>query len=377
MHGWFSLGYLTATFGPPVERRRPQALVTKGEMMSKQGRGYALVMLAGTLWGLNGLFVNALGSFGLEPLLISLARYGCATVLLMPLLLAKGLRTSENLFAIRPQHLALCCTIGVLTNTVAFSAGCVATRELGMTSAAVLLYTAPVYGCVLARVLYHERMTAQKLLACLLNFAGVVMVVSGGDVLALARGGMSLQGIAAGLIHALLFALVAPLNKPMADKCSPFTVVFWSLASATLSGVVLSLATGTSLAPLFAPRTLLCSLAFAMTASVIASLLYTLGLSMDLEVSRVPVMSSVEVAASALAGTLVLGEPFGSGQALGIAGVMASIGVMNLRAERGQVIGVHVLPSVSQLQMAYQMGTDMNQAVNNLREQRERLIHDL
>lgn len=343
--------------------------------MSKQGKGYALVMLAGALWGLNGLFINTLGSYGLAPLLISLARYGCATVLLTPLLLARGMHAHENLFAIKPQYLALCCAIGVLTNTVAFSAGCVATKELGMTSAAVLLYTAPVYGCVLARVLYHERMTAQKLFACLLNFAGVVMVVSGGDIQIFIGGGLSLLGVAAGLINALLYALVAPLNKPMADKCSPFTVVFWSLASAAISGVVLSLATGTSLAPLVAPRVVLCSLAFALTASVIASTLYTLGLSMDLEVSRVPVMSSVEVAASALAGTLVLGESFGGGQAVGIAGVVASIGVMNLRAPRGQVIGVHVLPSVSQLQAAFQTSTDINRAVNNLREQREHLIH--
>ena len=344
--------------------------------MSKQGKGYALIMLAGALWGVNGLFVNALGSLGLVPLLISLMRYGCATILLAPLLIVGSMRRGENLFAIQPVHLGLCGAIGALTNTVAFSAGCVATQELGMTSSAGLLYTAPVYGCALARVLYQERMTAQKLLACSLNFAGVVLVVSGGDLAALAQGGMSLRGIVAGLINALLFALAAPLNKPMADRCSPFTIVFWSLASATVSGVVLALATGTSLAPLMAPRAAACGFGFALTASVLASLSYTLGMSMGIEVSRVPVMSSVEVATSALVGTLVLGEPFGIGRAGGIASVMASIGVMNLHAPQGQVLGVHVLPSVTQLSAAYQRGTNINYAVNDLRNRREQVLRN-
>lgn len=61
------------------------------------------------------------------------------------------------------------------------SASCVVTAELGVTCAAVLLCTAPVFGRVLARLLYAEHMTPQKIVACALNFVDVVLVVSGGD----------------------------------------------------------------------------------------------------------------------------------------------------------------------------------------------------
>lgn len=343
--------------------------------MSQQAKGYVLVALAGTLWGFNGLFVSRLAQWGLSALGVAFVRYACATALMLVLLVWWGRRVGQNLFVLDMRDLVLCVAIGALTNALAFSANCVATTELGMTSAAVLLYTAPVFGCLWARLLYREHMTPQKSLACILNFLGVVGVVSGGDLSVLREGSLSTMGILAGLSNALLYSLAAPLNKPLAERgCPNVSIVFWSLASAAASAGLLCAVTHTSLAPLTKPGPLACSFLFALMASVVAYLLYTGGMARGLEVSRVPVLTSLEAVVAALVGAMVLHETLGTGQLLGMALVIGSIAVMNVHAPHGQAYGVHVLPSARQLQKAYRASDDLAQAVSDLRRRREQML---
>ena len=102
-------------------------------------------------------------------------------MLMVPMLAWQGARQRRKLLAVTPHQFALYVAICLLANALAFSASCVVTAELGVTCAAVLLCTAPVFGRVLARLLYAEHMTPQKIVACALNFVDVVLVVSGGD----------------------------------------------------------------------------------------------------------------------------------------------------------------------------------------------------
>lgn len=346
--------------------------------MSSQVTGYLLVALAGVLWGFNGLFVSALEGWGLGAAGVACARFAAATALMAPMLVWQGVRQRRNLFAVTPRQFGLCAAIGLLTNALAFSASCVATAELGVTCAAVLLYTAPVFGCVLARLLYAERMTVQKVAACALNFAGVVLVVSGGDLSSLVGGGLSPVGLVAGLANGVLYSLAAPLNKALAATACPGpSIVFWSLATAAAGSGVLCATTGTSMAALAAPAPLACAATFGLVASIVAYLLYTRGMAAGLEVSRVPVITSLEAVVSALVGFVVLHEPLGVGQIAGIAGVVGSIAVMNLHAPQGRAYGVHVLPSAEQLQAAYRTSDDLAAAVSDLKQRREKALYKL
>lgn len=339
--------------------------------MSGQLKGYVLVVTAGIIWGFNGLFVSALGALGLEPIAIAFTRYAFAALLMVPLLALRGRSSERNLFAVTGGQMGLCAVIGTLCNAVAFAANCVSMEEVGVSSATVLLYTAPVFGCLLARALYKERVTIQKLAAFALNLAGVVLVVTGGGLGVITQGSLSLLGIGTGLLNALLFALAAPLNKPIAKKCSPFTVVFWSMGWAALASGLLCMPMGASLRPLMSPLAIAYGTCFAGLASVIAYLLYTRGIASGIEASRVPVLSSVEAVVAALLGACVFGEPFGVAKLAGIVCVVGSIFVMNAHAPQGQVYGVHFLPPYEQVRAAYQTSMELSEAIEDLRKRRE------
>ena len=216
--------------------------------MTRQGRGAAQVVLAGCLWGFNGLFVSALTERGVTPLGVALLRFGLAGVLLVPAVWRAGRVAGQGLLrAITPRQLLVCCAMGSLTNGLACAASCVSTVELGMTEATVLEYTAPVFGCAIARLLYGERLCARKLAACALNFLGVVLVV--GLVGPGSQGFASVRGVAFGLANALLYALAAPLGRLVADECHPLAIVFWQMAAAALVAASVGAAAPSSYRP--------------------------------------------------------------------------------------------------------------------------------
>ena len=335
--------------------------------MNKQGRGVALIALAGCLWGLNGLYVRVLSDAGLGPLSIVFVRYACALAVLAPALSAASAQTHRNILALQPQQVACCAGVGLFSNALGGVFSAYAIAHVGVSVTTVLLYTAPVFGCLLSWRLYGERFTRAKLGAIACNFAGVVLVVASGGAL---LGGESLWGLLAALGYGVTYSLLAVLSRPVADVCHPLAVVYYGALTVVAALALPAFGSG-DLARVLQPLPAVATLLYGGLSTVLANIWYQQGMASGVETSRVPVITSVEVSVSACVGTVVFHEPVSAGKAVGIGCVLASIALMNAHAVPGEVHGVRLVPSSDQIRAAYAASMDLGAAVADLRQRRE------
>lgn len=339
--------------------------------MNTTMRGVLLLAAAGSLWGLNGLYVQVLTNAGLGALSITFVRYLFALLVLAPALSAASAQAHRNILAMRPQHVACCVGMGLVSNALGGILSAHAIARIGVSTTTVLLYTAPVFGCLMSWRLYGERMNVQKACSIACNFLGVVLVVAAGG--GLARGGLAADGVAAGLAYGFAYSLVAILSKPVAGVCHPLAVVYYGALTVVAALAVPALGTG-ELVCVLSPAPLVASLLYGGVSAVVANLLYQWGITCGVETSQVPVITSVEVAVSACVGMLLLGEPCSPAKLVGIALVLGSIVLMNAHAKPGEAHGVRFLPTADQLRLAYTSSSDLGAAVADLRRRREDAI---
>lgn len=334
--------------------------------MNQRVQGILLLAGAGVLWGFNGLYVQVLAQVGLGPLSIVFLRYLCAITMLAPAISAASAHAGRNVLALRPEHLACCVGLGLVSNALGGVLSAYAIAEVGVSVATVLLYTAPVFGCLLSWRLFGERLSENKLLAIVCNFAGVVLVVAGGGLV----GAVSGMGLAAGLGYGLTYALTAVFSRPIAGKCHPLAVVYY--CSLTTVATLALPALGSNDLPLvFQPVGILAAAAYGGVSTVVANVLYQRGLSAGVETSRVAVITSVEVAVSACVGTIAFGEPLSASKLAGICCVLGSIVLMNANAQPGEAHGVRLIPTIEQLREACGEGSNLALAVADVRRRRE------
>ncbi len=183
-------------------------------------------------------------------------------------------------------------------------------------TAAILLYTAPAWVAVLARLLFAEAMTRMKVLAVALTFGGCVLVVGGADPGALRLDSL---GVLAGLGAGLTYGLYSIFGKAALRRYSPLTTVVYALGFGTLFLLVASGGLQRVPAAGLPPLAYLI-----IVPTVAAHLLYTSGLRW-VEAGRASIVATVEPVVAALGGAMLLREPFGALQWLGAALVLGSV----------------------------------------------------
>lgn len=282
------------------------------------------VLLAGSLWGAIGLFVNALASAGFSSMQLVAVRALTTAVVLMVFM--RIYRSVLLRFRLRD----IWCFLGTGVGSIVFFNFCYfnAIRMTSMSLASVLLYMAPCIVILLSLLLFHESITARKLLALALSLVGLCFVtgmVGGGSQHPTGIG--ILFGLGAGLGYALytIFGRFA-----LARGYHPLTITLWTFLFA---GVSSSVFCGfpdlvLRLAAMDAGQWALVWLFGAVT-SGIPFVLYTLGLS-RLESGKASIMASVEPVVATLLGLLVLHQKETLGEIVGVIMVVGAVAVLNL-----------------------------------------------
>lgn len=192
----------------------------------------------------------------------------------------------------------------------------IAIRMTTVATAAVLLYTAPAWVVVMARLLFAESMTRMKVAALALTFVGCVLVVGAAGPGALR---LTPAGLLAGLGAGLTYALYSIFGKTALRRHSPLTTVIYALAFGAL---FLLIASG-GLQPV--PAGGVPALAYVIVVPTVAAyLLFITGLRW-VEAGRASVIATVEPVVAALGGAILLREPFGPLQWLGAALVLGGV----------------------------------------------------
>lgn len=280
------------------------------------------VLSAGTLWGLMGLFVRKLGTYGFSPLQIACLRilFGAALFLAITALFRR------ELLKIRLRDVWLFLGMGLLS-LLLFTVCYFTTISLASLSvAAILLYTSPIWVMLMSAVCFREKITRRKLLCAAMAFGGCVLVSGIGSAASLSPG-----VIATGLLSAVGYGLYSIFGTFALRRYPPLTVttyafLFGALGALPLCGPaeVLAVICG---APNPAGLVLLLVVTAAVTA-VAPYLLYTVGLS-NMRASTAAIMASVEPVVATAAGAVVFGETLTLPAVAGIALVLGAIVVLN------------------------------------------------
>ncbi len=283
------------------------------------------VLAAGTLWGLMGIFVRKLGTYGFSSLQIACLRilFGAALFLMIT-----GCYRRE-LLKIRFRDVGLFLGMGLLS-LLLFTVCYFTTIHLASLSvAAILLYTSPIWVMLLSAVFFREKITGRKLLCAAMAFGGCVLVSGIGSASSL-----SPMVIATGLMSAVGYGLYSIFGTIALRKYQPLTVTTYAFLFGAAGAAILckptEIITVISSAPNPTGLVLLLILTAFVTA-VLPYLLYTVGLS-HMRASAAAIMASIEPVVATAAGALVFGEGLTIPAFAGIALVLGAIVVLNCRA---------------------------------------------
>lgn len=282
------------------------------------------VLLAGTLWGMIGIFVRRYEALGLSSLQTAALRLSLTAVLFALFVLIYRPR----LFRIRLRH--LWCFLGTGLVSVALFTWCYFTsiHLSGLSVAAVLLYTAPAFVMLFSLIFFRERMTVMKALSLVLAVLGCAMTtgVIGGEL------SVTLEGFLFGLASGVCYALYSIFSRFALDRgYEPFTVslytfLFAGAATAALTdvGQVIEVVTADVGSVFYA-------VLFALVSCLLPYVFYTLGLKY-IASSTASIIATVEPVVATVIGAVVFGEaigvPFGY---IGVGLVFLSVVLINLR----------------------------------------------
>jgi DME family drug/metabolite transporter len=186
-------------------------------------RGYFWVVLAALLWSTIGLFMRTLHDhYGFSALTLAFLRAGISCAISASLLLV----WRRDLLRLTRTSLAWLMLYGIVGVGVFYFVYTQAILVTSVTTAVVLLYTAPAFVALMARRVWGEPLTTRKLLVIGLAFAGCALVVRAYDLTQL---GLNAVGILFGLGAGFTYALFTMFSKAGMKQFSTWTLMTYEL----------------------------------------------------------------------------------------------------------------------------------------------------
>ncbi|MBQ3279508.1 MAG: EamA family transporter [Clostridia bacterium] len=292
---------------------------------NRRNIGPLLIILAGCFWGSMGIFVRKLTSFGFSSVQIVSIRVTLAALFFSVLLLIRN----PAGFRISLRDIPL--FLGLGFGSILFFTVCyfTAITMMPLSTAAILLYTSPIWIMLMSALFFREKLTGRKLLALALAFAGCVLV-SG-----ISGEGISLTGLLVGLGSGIGYGLYSILGTVALRKYSPYTVTTYTFLFAAAGSWLIcnpsDMVSKFSAAPSPISLLLFCCLTALVTA-VIPFLSYTLGLQ-TVEASKAGILATIEPMVATLVGILFFSEPITLLSGLGILLILAAVVLLNWKTE--------------------------------------------
>ncbi len=289
-------------------------------------KAFIYIILAGVLWGTSGIFSHYLSPYGFTALHITAMR---GLVSLLGVLIYALLR-DRTLFKVKPKELLIFIGIGV---SLFFTSSCyfTAMRMTSVSTAVVLMYSAPIYVTVFSVLFLKERLSALKIVSIIGMLIGCCLV--SGIV-----GGLSLNfvgiliGIASGLAYAS-YNITTKISMQMGAR--PVSALIYSFGTMTLIALCVSqpyqIITNTAKAPLIIIPMLL---ALGVITFILPYLFYTLAMR-DIPAGTGSALSIVEPMAATFFSVVMFGEKLDAFSTLGILLILAAVVLLG-RAESGK-----------------------------------------
>ena len=285
-----------------------------------------LIIVAACFWGSMGIFVRRLTTFGFNSIQIVSIRITLAALIFSLFLVVK--ERSGFKISLRDIPIFLGLGLGsILFFTVCYFA---AITIMPLSTAAILLYTSPIWIMLMSALLFHEKMNSRKIVALLLAFGGCVLVSGvSGD-------GITFIGVLLGLGSGIGYGLYSILGTIALRKHSPYTVTTYTFVIAAVGSWFISkpldMFSKFERADNLTGLILFCILTALVTA-VIPFLCYTLGLR-SVEASKAGIIATVEPVVATIVGIICFSETLTILSGMGIVLVLAAVIILNTKSKK-------------------------------------------
>ena len=288
-----------------------------------------MVVTAGTLWGVIGVFSRILNDAGLDSFQVTETR--CMITAVGAAIILAVYKREYLIIQLKDIWMFIgtgICSI-IVFNVLYFQTA----QLVSLSMTAVLLYTAPCFVLIFSVILFKEVLTKQKLLALVMAFSGCVLtagIIGGSQE-------FSLLGFTMGLGSGFGYSLYTIFSKYALKKYHPFTITFYTFLLA-----------GLALLPFCRPGEIVDAainvggaiwymLGLGILITLIPYFLYTLGLN-GLDAGVASVIAFIEPMVATIAGFIIYGEELTVANVLGIALILMSVILLNLDRGRLRVL---------------------------------------
>ena len=281
-----------------------------------------MVAAAATLWGTVGIQVQTLFNYNLSLQSIVFWRLFFAFIILFSFVFF----TNKKRLIIDKKGLIYLALMGLFSQLLfnLFYFSCI--QKTTIATAVTLLYSAPIFIAVMARIFYKELFTPVKTVALFLCMGGCFFAATGGSVAVLK---LNLIGVLMGLGAGFTFSLVTIISKAIIHKYHQLTIIVYALGFGLLFYLPFShpLIIFQKNLPL---EVWLLIASFGVISTAIAYGLYITGISYGIEVSRAGIISTLELVVGVILSYLIFKEALWGWKLVGILMVVFSVVIVQV-----------------------------------------------
>lgn len=280
------------------------------------------------MWGGAGVFVKFAAAFGIKEMQIVFFRAFFSAFVLAIVIIFK----SKKFFKIKLKDIWLFAAAGVFS-IVLFNFSYYKTMALtSLSVAAVLLYTAPIFVCVLSVILFREKITLNKITALIIAFIGCCFV---SGIFSQSQR-ITATALIFGLLTGFGYSLYTIFSQLLLNKgYHSLTITFYTFLFAALGSLPLISVFKTFNQVVTEPLGLVVMALMALFNTVIPYLLYTAGLS-GVPTTAAPIIATIEPVVATVISVTVYREAFEIWHFIGIVLVLLSVLILNLRCKKNE-----------------------------------------
>ena len=287
----------------------------------EKNRAVFSVVLAGILWGLIGIFIKKISTYGFDSIQIAFIRMFIAAVSFSLFIFIKD----KALFKISIRDIWMFIGTGIISVSLFNICYFYTIINSEASLAVVLLYTSPVFVVLISAVLFKEKITLNKIIALILSFAGCVFTAG-------ILGGIKVRPfiIVTGVASGLFYALYSIFGKFALKKYSTYTVTAYTFIFGLIGDIFISKPNETLSIIVNNPASVLWCLGIGIISTVLPYFFYTKGLE-NLESGKAAILVAVEPLVGSLIRMTILNQSHNALKITSVFLILISIILLNIK----------------------------------------------
>ncbi|MCD4802879.1 MAG: DMT family transporter [Anaerolineales bacterium] len=283
--------------------------------------GILLVITATACWGTSGIFIhNIIQKSGLSAVGLAFWRDLISSVVMLTGILI----TRPKLLIVKKKDLPWLIGMGVISIGAFHVFWNNSVLMLGASLATVIQCNAPIFVTIMARLLFKEQLTIQKIIAIGLAVAGTILVAG---LINEGNWSITARGLWIALSSAITYGSLSLFGKKLSTEYNSWTIMFYIFSIGTLSLFLFQSGkpdpwpTGSGI--------LGWVLGFVLISTILGFGLYTKALSI-LPASTASITATAEILFASVLAYFILGEQLGIWQILGALLIISGVVLVSL-----------------------------------------------